>query len=135
MAEHGPVPAPAVALPRMVRPYISARRAGDAYRTALVLHGRRFPREAKVEMLRRLGAARAAADGAVTIEASPEAVAAREHRAARVARAPEVAAVAAAIRDKIDFQLAHGPTSSRGTLRPRRRPVPGAHPDQLALAL
>lgn len=179
-------PAPATTLPRMVRPYISDARAGDGYRTALVLrerddatrlfvpsrlavvtvpragveaatpvayrprvvrtnilaavrlcrrHGRRFPRAATVEVLRRLGAARAAVDEAVAVEASPEAVAARERRAARAGRAPEVAAVATAIREKIDFQLAHGPTSSRGTLRPRRRPVPGAHPDQLALAL
>lgn len=97
--------------------------------------GRRFPRAATVAVLRALGAARAAVDATVNVEASPEAVAARERRAARAECAPEVAAVAAAIRDKIEFQLAQGPVPGLDRSARRRRREARAHPDQLALAL
>lgn len=95
--------------------------------------GHRFPRAATVAVLRRLGAARAAAEEAVNVEASPEAAAARLRRAARAALAPVVADVRAAIRDKIEFRMAEGPAPERAPRRRRRERQ--AHPDQLALAL
>lgn len=96
--------------------------------------GHRFPKAATVAVLRSLGAARAAADEAISIEASPETIAARARRAVRAELAPEVAAVAAAIRAKIDLQLAEAPTRDPERPARRRRRETRAHPDQLALA-
>lgn len=97
--------------------------------------GHRFPRAATVGVLRTLGAGRAAVEEAVSVEASPEAAAARQRRAARAEIAPVVADVTAAIRAKVEFQLAQGPAPDPERAARRRRGKRHAHPDQLALAL
>lgn len=96
--------------------------------------GKRFPREATVKLLRRLGAAKAAIDETVTVPPSTEVLVARERRAMQVERAAELAGVATAIREKIDLQLVGPcPALPRPTApRSRQRYV---HPDQLALTL
>jgi hypothetical protein len=96
-------------------------------------HGRRFPRTATIEVLRMLGAVKGVIEKTVNTEPLPEAVAASKRRAARAALAPEVAAVAAAIRAKVELQVAGepGPGPDRP---PRRRRGPDAHPGQLRLA-
>ena len=95
--------------------------------------GRRFPRKAAVEMLRRLGAAKAAIDETVTVAPLPAVLAERRRRTEEAARAADLAAVATAIREKIEFQLAEPAVMARPPVkRPRARSV---HPDQLVLAL
>lgn len=96
--------------------------------------GKRFPREATMELLWRLGAARAAIDETVTVPPSPEAVAARGRRAMQAERAAELAGVATAIREKIELQLAEPRPALPRPAAPRPRQC-YVHPDQLALAL
>ena len=95
--------------------------------------GKRFPRKAAVEMLRRLGATKAAIDETVLAAPLPEVMAARERRAGEAERAATLAAVVNAIREKVEFQLAEPPVQARPQAR-RARPR-YVHPDQLALAL
>ena len=94
--------------------------------------GRRFPRKAAVEMLRRLGAAKAAIDETVTVAPLPEVLAERRRRAGEAERAAELAAVVTAIREKIDLQLAEPPVLARPP--GKRHKVRHVHPDHLALA-
>ena len=98
-------------------------------------HGKRFPRQPTVELLRRLGAARAVIAATVNAEPFPETVAAREERILQAIRREALAGVVAAIRDKID----HAPPAPARAESPRhatpRRRARHVHPDQLALGL
>ena len=98
-------------------------------------HGKRFPRRPTVELLRRLGAARAAIAETVGADPLPETVAAREQRLDQAMRREVLAGVVAAIRDKID----HAPPAPASAESPRhalpRRRARHVHPDQFALGL
>ncbi len=97
--------------------------------------GRRFARQAAVRALLALGTKQGLIAACVEAAALPETVAAREARALRAERMVEWAAAEAAIRARIEWQLAQPaepvPVAKKGQ-RPRRRE---AHPDQMALAL
>ena len=95
-------------------------------------YGHRFPRQATVEVLRRLGAASAAIEATVATEPLPEVAVARELRITRAEQAIEVAQAVIAIREKIELQLTEEPLPQPRSRKPRQRHV---HPDQLALAL
>lgn len=95
-------------------------------------HGKRFPRQPTMELLRRLGTGRGAIDEIVNAEPLPETIAARGRRIMQAERRIELAAVLTAIRDKIDMQPEEAPAPAPKLHRPRPR---YAHPDQLALAL
>lgn len=98
-------------------------------------HGKRFPRQQTVELLRRLGAARAAIEQTVDADPLPETIAAKERRLEAAMKREVLAGVAAAIRDKID----NTPPIPEPTEKPRqpkaRRRVPYLHPDQFSLGL
>jgi hypothetical protein len=96
------------------------------------LHGKRFPRQPTMELLRMLGAGRAALDETVCAAPLPETIAARERRVMQIERRAELAGVVIAIREKIEMQPEEMPDPAPRTYRPRPRYV---HPDQLALAL
>lgn len=114
--------------PRVVRTAILKR--AKLYRR----HGYRFPRQATVEVLQKLGAGRAAIVETVKTEPLREVIVARQRRIEQAERAAEMEGVVTAIRERIDWQLAQEPL-------PRQAPRPGrprtryVHPDQLALAL
>lgn len=95
-------------------------------------HGKRFPRQPTMELLRRLGTGRGAIDEVVNAEPLPGTIAARGQRIMQAERRIELAAVLTAIRDKIDMQPEETPALPPKLPRPRPR---YAHPDQLALAL
>jgi hypothetical protein len=95
-------------------------------------HGKRFPRQLTVELLRRLGAARASIDETVGAAPLPGTIAARERRLVQAERRIELAGAIIAIREKIDMQPEEVPTPAPKLHRHRPRYV---HPDQLALAL
>ena len=94
-------------------------------------HGRRFPHQATVRLLRLLGATRAAIDAAMVVEPLPEVVEARARRAA-------CTALVAAIRARIEHQAAEAESDAfraapASHAQGCRRP--GRHPDQMTLAL
>ena len=95
--------------------------------------GYRFPRKATVQLLQLLGASQATIDETVNAPERPEVVAARAARSTLAEHAIELAAVSAAIRDRIEFQGAEPPP--RRVVRPSRSRSRYSHPDQLALAL
>lgn len=95
-------------------------------------HGRRFPRAATVQLLHMLGAAGTVIEAAVRTPALPATLAAQAQRAVDAERRAQLAEVATAIRDKIEFQLANPPPALP---MPCRTPGRYPHPDQLALAL
>ena len=95
-------------------------------------YGHRFPRQAMVEVLRRLGAARAAVEETVATVPLPEVLDARERRIVRAEQAIEVACAATAIREKIELQLTEEQAAQPRLRKLRQRHV---HPDQLTLAL
>lgn len=95
-------------------------------------HGKRFPRQPTMELLRMLGTGRGTIDETVNAEPLPETVAARERRFVQAERRIELAAVITAIREKIDMQPEEPPAPAARAHRSRLRYV---HPDQLALAL
>jgi hypothetical protein len=99
-------------------------------------HGRRFPRQATVRMLRLLGAGGKAIEETLTVGPLPDVVAARERRVERAERAAALAGVVEAIRDKIENQPPQllAPPSRLATKVPRRSRSRLAHPDQLDLA-
>ena len=95
--------------------------------------GRRFSRKAAVRALLALGTKQGVIAASVEAAPLPETVAAREARALRAERAAEWAAAEAAIRARIEWQLAQPaepvPVAKKGRA-PRRR---AAHLDQMAL--
>lgn len=97
--------------------------------------GKRFPRQPTVELLRRLGAARAAIDQTVNAEPLPETVAAKQRRIEQAEKREVLAGVVAAIRDKID----NTPPAPEPIERPRhaqpRKRARYVHPDQFTLGL
>ena len=98
-------------------------------------HGKRFPRQQTVDLLRRLGAARAAIEQTVNADPLPETLAARHRREEQAVQREVLAGVAAAIRDKIDFSPpASEPTERTRHAKPRKR-ARFVHPDQFALGL
>lgn len=95
-------------------------------------HGKRFPRQPTVELLRMLGTRKGAIDETVNAAPLPETVATRERRIMQAERRIELAGVVTAIREKIDMQPEEIPAPLPRPPRLRPRYV---HPDQLALAL
>ena len=95
-------------------------------------HGKRFPRQPTVELLRMLGTGRGTIDATVNAEPLPETIAARGQRIREAERRIELAAAITAIREKIDMQPEEPTAPAARAHRPRLRYV---HPDQLALAL
>lgn len=97
--------------------------------------GKRFPRQQAMELLRHLGAARAAIDQTVGADPLPETVAASRRRLEQAVQREALAGVVAAIRDKID----HTPPAPEPIERPRhakpRQRARYVHPDQFALGL
>ncbi len=81
-------------------------------------HGKRFPRQPTVELLRMLGAGRATIAETVSAAPLPETIAARERWFMQVERRAELADVVIAIREKIGMQ----PGGDGG----ERRGAPGA---------
>lgn len=99
-------------------------------------HGHRFPRKATVQVLQMLGAGRATIEETVSAEPLPEVVAARAQRATQAERAAELADAVAAIKARIDWQLAEEPkTRSRPVARLRKPRARYVHPDQLTLGV
>ena len=98
-------------------------------------HGKRFPRQQTVALLRRLGAARAAIDQTVNADPLPETIAARHRREEQAVQREVLAGVAAAIRDKIDnTPPSPAPIERTRHAKPRQR-ARYVHPDQIALGL
>jgi len=83
-----------------------------------------------------LGAGRATIEETVNAVPLPEVVAARAQRATQAERAAELADAVAAIKARIDWQLAEEPKiRPRPVARPRKPRARYVHPDQLALGL
>lgn len=95
-------------------------------------HGKRFPRQPTIELLRLLGARGAAIDETVGAAPLPETIAARERRGIQIERRAELAGAIIAIREKIEMQPMEEPAP---VPRPHRARLRYVHPDQLALAL
>ena len=95
-------------------------------------HGKRFPRQPTVELLRMLGTRKGAIEEMVNAAPLPETLAGRERRIMQAERRAELAGVVTAIREKIDLEPEELPLPLPRPHRARPRYV---HPGQLALAL
>jgi hypothetical protein len=98
-------------------------------------HGKRFPRQQTVELLRRLGAARAAIEQTINTDPLPETIAAKNRRLEEAMKREVLAGVAAAIRDKIDNTPPTPEPIERPAHAKPRKPARHVHPDQFSLGL